>query len=79
MIGDAVMRLVECHCNEGHSGYSHELSLLIFSNVIRGKALTAKYWDEKKAEFDLFAKENMGEPWKDHILKDMIGERPKEG
>lgn len=78
MIGEAVMKLVNCHLDEGHSGFSHELTLHIFNKVIKGQALTAKFWDERKKQLDDFAKENMGEPWKDFLIKEMIGERPTE-
>ena len=78
MLGDAVMRLVRTHCNEGHSGMSHEITLQVFNKVIRGHALTAAYWDKKKAELDKFAEENMGQPWQPDMIKEMIGERPHE-
>lgn len=78
MIGDAVMKLVNCHLDEGHSGFSHELTLHIFNKVIKGHALTAKYWDERKVFMEKFSEENMGEPWKPEILKEMLGERPSD-
>ena len=76
MLGEAVMRLVDTHFDEGHSGFSHEYALMLFNKVVRGQALTAEYWDMKKAELDKFAEENMGEPWKPELIKEMIGERP---
>lgn len=78
MIGAAVMKLINTHFDEGHSGMSHELTLHIFNKVVRGHALTAKFWDKQKADLDLFAKENMGEPWKDELIEEMIGKRPIE-
>jgi len=77
MIGRAVMKLVNCHCDEGHSGFSHELTIRIFNEVINGKALTKEYWDMKKKELTDFAMENMGEPWKESIIEEMIGRRPE--
>lgn len=77
MIGEAVMRLVDCHFNEGHSGMSHSLALHVFNKVVNGHALTMKYWDMKKEELDKFAKENMGEPWRDDLITEMIGNRPE--
>jgi hypothetical protein len=76
MLGHAVMKLVEAHCSEGHSGFSHELTLQIFNKVIKGHALTAKYWDERKEFMEKFAEENMGEPWKPELMEEMIGPRP---
>lgn len=76
MIGHAVMKLVNTHLDEGHSGFSHELTLHIFNKVIKGQALTATYWDYKKAEMEKYAEENMGEPWKPELIKEMIGDRP---
>lgn len=76
MLGEAVMKLVDTHFDEGHSGASHEITLQLFNKVVRGHALSKKYWDFKKAELDKFAQENMGEPWKDFLIKEMIGERP---
>lgn len=76
MLGLAVMRLVQTHCGEGHSGMSHEMALHLFNKVIRGHALTAEYWDLKKQELDKFAAENMGEPWQDHLITEMLGPRP---
>lgn len=77
MIGEAVMKLVNCHCDEGHSVMSHELALCLFNKVIRGEALTSEYWDLRKKELEVFAMENMGEPWKESILEEMIGKRPE--
>lgn len=77
MIGDAVMKLVNAHLDEGHSGFSHEMSLHIFNKVIKGQALTKEYWDLKKAELDKVALENMGEPWKPAMILEMLGERPQ--
>lgn len=76
MIGTAVMKLVDTHLNEGHSGMSHEMCLYIFNKVIRGQPLTAQYWDEKKAKLEKFAEDNMGEPWKPELLHEMLGDRP---
>ena len=78
MLGHAVMKLVDVHLDEGHSGMSHELALHLFNKVIRGHALTAKYWDKRKLELEQFAQENMGEPWKPELLEEMIGPRPKD-
>lgn len=76
MLGEAVMKLVDVHCDEGHSGMSHEYTLHLFNKVIKGHALTAKYWDFKKQELEKFAMQNMGEPWKPEILEEMLGPRP---
>ena len=78
MLGEAVLKLVDTHFDEGHSGFSHEMALHIFNKVVRGHALTAKFWDHKKAEFDKFAMENMGEPWKESLIVEMLGDRPNE-
>ncbi len=76
MLGNAVMKLVNTHFDEGHSGMSHELTLTIFNKVVRGQALTPEYWDMKKAELEKFAMENMGEPWRPEMLEEMLGARP---
>lgn len=52
MIGEAVMKLVNTHFDEGHSGMSHEYVLYIFNKVVRGHALTKEYWDYKKEQLD---------------------------
>ncbi len=78
MLGEAVMKLINTHLDEGHSGMSHEYAVQIFNKVVRGHALTAKYWDWKKEELEKFAQENMGMSWKDELTTEMIGERPKE-
>lgn len=39
MLGEAVLRLVECHAKEGHSGMSHSMALSIFNRVANFKAL----------------------------------------
>ena len=77
MLGEAVMRLIDMHFNEGHSGSSHAMAVELFYRVAKGQALTAEYWDERKAELDKFAKENMGEPWKEFLVEEMIGKRPE--
>lgn len=78
MLGNAVMKLVNCHFDEGHSGMSHEYTLHLFNKVVRGHALTAKYWDEQKDYLDKFAMENMGEPWQEDSIQKLIGSRPVE-
>lgn len=78
MIGEAVLKLIDTHFDEGHSGMSHEYALMIFNKVVRGQALTTKYWDMRKEELDNFAQENMGEPWEDFLIEEMIGKRPSE-
>lgn len=78
MLGNAVMKLVDTHFDEGHSGMSHEYALMLFNKVVRGHALTSKFWDIKKAELDKFAIENMGEPWKPELIKEILGERPND-
>lgn len=78
MLGHAVMKLVDAHFDQGHSGFSHEITLRIFEKVVRGNALTARYWDEKKAELDKFAVENMGKPWKAELVLEMLGPRPQD-
>lgn len=40
MIGQAVMKLVRAHAEEGHSGYSHHVTMLVFNRVINFKLLT---------------------------------------
>lgn len=77
MIGRAVMKLANCHCDEGHSVLSHEITIRIFNEVINGKALTKEYWDMKKKELTDFAMENMGKPWGESIIEEMIGRRPE--
>lgn len=77
MLGEAVIKLINTHFDEGHSGMSHEYTLYLFNKVVRGHALTKEYWDLRKAELDKFAEENMGEPWKHELVVEMIGERPK--
>ena len=76
MIGEAVMKLVDLHCSEGHSGMSHELTIAVFNKVIRDHALTKEYYEHKKQEMIDFAIKNMGEPWKPHILEEMLGPKP---
>lgn len=77
MIGEAVMKLVDTHFSEGHSGMSHQYVLHIFNKVVNDIPLTKEFWDIRKKELDDFAKENMGEPWKPEMIKEMLGERPK--
>jgi len=40
MVGNAVMKLVEAHASEGHSGFSSSYVLMIFNLVVNFKALT---------------------------------------
>lgn len=75
--GDAVMRLVNTHCDEGHSGASHALTIHVFNLVIEGKALTAQYWDEKKKDLEKLAKEHdvvCDDAW----VETYLGKRPEE-
>jgi hypothetical protein len=75
-IAKAVMKLVETHCDEGHSGMSSSYTLALFNKVIEGKALTAKYWDFKKAELEEMAKQNGFQPWTNDQFVKVLGERP---
>lgn len=76
MIGEAVMKLVDTHFSEGHSGMSHKYVLMIFNKVVNNQALTKEFWDMKKAEMEKFAQENMAEPWEESLLEEMLGKRP---
>ena len=40
MVGEAVMKLVKVHAEEGHSGFSHGLTLQVFNLVANFKTLT---------------------------------------
>lgn len=40
MIPEAVMKLVQAHASEGHSGFSSSLTLEVFNRVINFKTLT---------------------------------------
>jgi len=40
MVAGAVMKLVEVHAKEGHSGMSHALTLDVFNRVVNFKTLT---------------------------------------
>ncbi len=40
MIGEAVMKLVKVHAEEGHSGMSHAITLQVFNRVVNFKTLT---------------------------------------
>ncbi len=40
MLGDAVMKMVEVFAEEGHSGFSANMAISIFSKVARFKPLT---------------------------------------
>lgn len=48
MIGKAVMKLVEAHSEEGHSGGSHYLVLQAFNRVINFKTLSPLTADPKE-------------------------------
>lgn len=78
MLGNAVLKLVETHFAEGHSGFSHELTLSIFNKVVRNHALTLQFYNEQKENMQKFAMENMGEPWKEDLLEEMLGPKPQE-
>jgi hypothetical protein len=77
MIGEAVKNLLLTHGEEGHSGMSHAICVELFYRVAKGEALTKEYWDLRKADMDKFAKENMGEPWRPEMIKEILGERPE--
>lgn len=76
MIGEAVKKLLLCHQAEGHSGASHYQTLRVFNHVATGKALTAQYWDERKAEYDKLAASHGAPPWTDEDFAKICGPRP---
>jgi hypothetical protein len=76
LIPDAVMALVRAHSDQGHSGFSHALTLQIFNRVINFKPLTpigatpdewtevsAKMWQNSRAP-SVFS-ETAGKTWYD--------------
>ena len=76
MLGKAVMKLVETHLDEGHSGMSHEITLAVFNKVIKNHALTLEFYEEQKKKMEEFAMKEMGEPWKEHLLEEILGPKP---
>ena len=40
MLGPAVLELVKAHSKQGHSGYSHSITLELFNKVVNYKTLT---------------------------------------
>jgi hypothetical protein len=76
MIGEAVKRLLLVHSAEGHSGASHYQTLRVFNHVATGKALTAQWWDERKAEYDKMSASHGARPWTDEEFAKISGPRP---
>ena len=81
MIGKAVMKLVDVHCNEGHSGFSHGLTIHVFNEVIKGHALTRKFYDEQKEKATKIWTENGEKPEGEryeNFIRECCGEQPPE-
>lgn len=76
MIGEAVKKLLLTHSAEGHSGASHYQTLRVFNHVATGKALTAQWWDERKAEYDKMSASHGAPPWTDEEFAKVCGPRP---
>ncbi|MBW2610724.1 MAG: sigma-70 family RNA polymerase sigma factor, partial [Deltaproteobacteria bacterium] len=80
MLGDAVMALVEAHSEQGHSGFSHYLTVDLFNKVINREPLTAKYWDEQEQHcretWNSACEDWSIAPGYQGFVKDCIGERP---
>jgi hypothetical protein len=75
MIGHAVMKLMETHCAERHSGNSSSMTVQIFSLVVQDKPLTGKYWDEKFNEMVELSKSHDGD-WTLEMHTSAFGQRP---
>jgi hypothetical protein len=83
MLGEAVMRLVETHAAEGHSGCSSEIALALFDAVAHNEPLTPEYWDECSKQYTDMARDFLGEEPEDcaqwdhsRFLIDCLGPRP---
>ena len=77
MIGEAVMKLINCHFDEGHSGMSHEIAVNIFYKVANNQALTAQFWDEMFEKNKEFIAKYKGE-WTKEMHENVYGKRPTE-
>ena len=48
MLGPAVLRLVQTHAKENHSGFSSSIALSLFERVVRGEPLSPLTGEEKE-------------------------------
>lgn len=78
-LGHAVMKLMEAHCNQGHSGMLAARSVQLFEYVANDRPLTGKYWDWAFEEMLKFATENNQGDWSMERHRHTYGERPKVG
>jgi hypothetical protein len=77
MIGPAVMKLMEIHCAEGHSGGSSSLVKELFCQIVEDAPLTAAYWDFTFEDMKELAKTQDGE-WTEKMQVAAYGRRPKD-
>lgn len=76
MIGEAVKKLLLVNQAEGHSGASQFQTLRVFNHVVAGKALTAQWWDERKAKYDKMSTAHGAPPWTNEDFEKICGPRP---
>lgn len=57
-LGDAVLDLVKKFSEQRHSGFSAEMTNELFNKLIKGHALTKRYWDEKSSGLRRFYREH---------------------
>ncbi len=77
MIGEAVKKLLELHATEGHSGFSHSLTVNLFSKVAKGEALTLEFWNERFADYNKAATENGFDLWTEESFEKTVMRKPK--
>jgi len=76
LLGRAVKRLLLAHQEEGHSGYSHEITVNLFKKVALGEALTIEFWHEKFGAYNKMAEENKMDLWTEEKFEEIVMKKP---
>lgn len=77
MIGEAVIKLLETHQKEGHSGMSHGIAVNLFRAVALDIPLTMEYWKEKFDAYNEWAKAEGHNEWTEENFEKIVMKKPK--
>lgn len=77
MVGEAVLKLIDTHFEEGHSGMSHQICINLFYKIMKGEALTQEMWDEKFEYYNNHPDSPEKNTWSQESFEEIVMKKPK--